>query len=48
MGRNAVHRLSGVLDALENYQYWKPLIEGCEFREALQAVGVEGGEWRAM
>ena len=43
MGRNAVHRLSGVLDALENYQYRKPLIEGCEFREALQAVGVEGG-----
>ena len=43
MGRNAVHRLSGVLDALENYQYRDPLIEGCEFREALQAVGVEGG-----
>ena len=43
MGRNAVHRLSGVLDALENYQYREPLIEGCEFREALQAVGVEGG-----
>ena len=43
MGRNAVHRLSGVLDALESYQYREPLIEGCEFREALQAVGVEGG-----
>ena len=43
MGRNAVHRLSGVLDALENYQHREPLIEGCEFREALQAVGVEGG-----
>jgi len=43
MGRNAVHRLSGVLDALENYRYREPLIEGCEFREALQAVGVEGG-----
>lgn len=43
MGRNAVHRLSGVLDALEKYQYREPLIEGCKFREALQAVGVEGG-----
>ena len=43
MGRNAVHRLSGVLDALEKYEHREPLIDGCQFREALQAVGVDGG-----
>ncbi len=43
MGRNAVHRLGGVLNALEKYEYREPVIEGCKFREALQVVGVEGG-----
>ena len=43
MGRNAVHRLSSVLGALEKYQYREPVIDGCQFREALQAVGIEGG-----
>lgn len=43
MGRNAVHRLSGVLDALEKYEFREPVIDGCKFREAMQVVGVEGG-----
>ena len=38
MGRNAVHRLSSVLGALEKYQYREPVIDGCQFREALQAA----------
>jgi succinyl-diaminopimelate desuccinylase len=43
MGRNAIHRLAGLLDALHDYQGRRPVIEGCEFREAMMAVGVTGG-----
>tara|TARA_B100000686_G_scaffold346752_1_gene434043 strand:+ start:1086 stop:2156 length:1071 start_codon:yes stop_codon:yes gene_type:complete len=43
MGLNAVHRLGEVLQALDSYEERKPVIEGCEYREALQAVRVEGG-----
>src|SRR3954464_6979930 len=42
MGRNAVHRLGRVLDVLDRYEARTPLIDGCEFREALQAVRVDG------
>lgn len=43
MGRNAIHRLSGVLEALECYEPRKPVLDGCEFHEGMQAVFVEGG-----
>ena len=43
MGRNAVHRLAGLLGALDGYQERRPVVDGCEYREALQAVSVEGG-----
>jgi len=43
MGRNAVHRLAGLLGALDAYVERRPVIDGCEFREALQAVSVQGG-----
>ncbi|HEY6531418.1 MAG TPA: succinyl-diaminopimelate desuccinylase, partial [Acidimicrobiales bacterium] len=43
MGRNAVHRLAGILAALDSYVERRPVIDGCEFREALQAVSVEAG-----
>ena len=43
MGRNAIHRLGGVLDALARYDERRPVIDGCEYREAVQAVQVEGG-----
>jgi succinyl-diaminopimelate desuccinylase len=43
MGRNAIHRLGGLLDLVESYAGRRPIIEGCEYREALQAVYVEGG-----
>ncbi|MDH3684142.1 MAG: succinyl-diaminopimelate desuccinylase [Acidimicrobiia bacterium] len=43
MGRNAVHRLAPVLAELAGYRARRPVIDGCEYREALQAVSVEGG-----
>ena len=43
MGRNAIHRLGTLLTRLEQYEGRRPTIDGCEFREALQAVRVEGG-----
>ena len=42
MGRNAIHRLGHVLAVVEAYDAREPLIEGCQFREALQAVKVSG------
>jgi len=43
MGRNAVHRLGGVLALVSAYEPRRPMVDGCEYREALQAVSVEGG-----
>lgn len=43
MGRNAIHRLGRVLALLEDYEPRRPVLQGCEFREGLQAVFVEGG-----
>jgi succinyl-diaminopimelate desuccinylase len=43
MGRNAIHRLGGLLHALDTWQERRPVIDGCEYREAVQAVRVDGG-----
>ena len=43
MGRNAIHRLAGVLEALAGYEPRRPEVDGCEYREGLQAVAVTGG-----
>jgi succinyl-diaminopimelate desuccinylase len=43
MGRNAIHRAGPLLAALADYEPRRPVIDGCEFREAIQAVFVEGG-----
>ncbi len=43
MGVNAVHRLAPVLDLIARYQPRRPVLDGCEYREALQVVGVDGG-----
>ena len=43
MGRNALHRAGRLLAALDDYQERHPVIDGCQYREALQAVFVEGG-----
>ncbi len=43
MGENAVHRLADALAILHAYEGRRPVIDGCEYHEALQAVRVEGG-----
>lgn len=43
MGRNAIHRLGPLLDAVAAVPTRRPVLAGCEFREALQAVMVDGG-----
>lgn len=43
MGRNAVHRLAPVLAAVAGYEARRPVIDGCQYHESLQAVWVEGG-----
>lgn len=43
MGRNAIHRLGGLLSAIEQVEPRRPEILGCSFHEALQVVRVEGG-----
>ncbi|MEO7836640.1 MAG: succinyl-diaminopimelate desuccinylase [Acidimicrobiales bacterium] len=42
-GRNAIHRLAPVLERCASYVGRRPVLDGCEFAEALQAVRVEGG-----
>jgi succinyl-diaminopimelate desuccinylase len=43
MGRNAIHRLGPVLHLLDGYRERRPALDGCEYRESLQAVEVLGG-----
>lgn len=43
MGQNALHRLGPVLVAVAAFEPRRPVIDGCEYREALQAVAVSGG-----
>jgi len=43
MGRNAIHRLADLLMIVSAFDERRPLVNGCEYREALQAVHVEGG-----
>ncbi|MCC5952553.1 MAG: succinyl-diaminopimelate desuccinylase [Acidimicrobiia bacterium] len=43
MGRNAIHRAGRLVNDIATYTERRPLIDGCEFREALQVVAIEGG-----
>jgi succinyl-diaminopimelate desuccinylase len=43
MGRNAIHRMGALLRAVEGFEERRPVIQGCQYREALQAVLVAGG-----
>ena len=43
LGDNAIHRLAGALAILESYEPRRVVIDGCEYREGLSAVGVTGG-----
>jgi succinyl-diaminopimelate desuccinylase len=42
-GVNAIHRVGPILDALAGYEERRPVVDGCEYREAIQAVRIEGG-----
>jgi succinyl-diaminopimelate desuccinylase len=42
-GVNAIHRAGETLRRLETYQAKRVNIDGCEFREGLNAVGITGG-----
>ena len=43
MGRNAIHAAGPILARLAEYQPRRPVIDGLEYREGLNAVGIEGG-----
>jgi succinyl-diaminopimelate desuccinylase len=43
MGRNAIHRMGALLRVVEGFEERQPVIQGCRYREALQAVLVTGG-----
>ena len=43
MGSNAIHRLGDILGVVSNFEGRRPVVDGCEYRESLQAVFVEGG-----
>lgn len=43
MGDNAIHKLGGLLTTLSAYDARRVVIDGCEYREGLSAVGVDGG-----
>jgi len=43
MGRNAIHRLAPILQAVADYRPRVVLLDGCEYAEQLQVVGITGG-----
>ncbi len=43
MGVNAIHRLGMLLDLVDGFDERMPALDGCEYRESLQAVRVDGG-----
>jgi succinyl-diaminopimelate desuccinylase len=43
MGSNAIHNAGAVLDILRSYEPSRPVVDGLEFREGLNAVFVRGG-----
>jgi succinyl-diaminopimelate desuccinylase len=43
LGSNAIHAAGGVLDLLAAYEPRRPVVDGLEYREGLNAVGIRGG-----
>ena len=43
LGDNAIHKLGGVLDRLTGYTARTVEIDGCQYREGLSAVRIDGG-----
>jgi succinyl-diaminopimelate desuccinylase len=43
MGTNAIHEAGAVLDVLRAYQPRKPVVDGLEYHEGLNAVFIKGG-----
>jgi succinyl-diaminopimelate desuccinylase len=43
LGDNAIHKLGAVLDRLAGYQARSVDIDGCQYREGLSAVRIDGG-----
>lgn len=43
MGTNAVHRLAPLLTRVAEWGERRPVIDGCQYRESVQVVAVEGG-----
>jgi succinyl-diaminopimelate desuccinylase len=43
LGENAIHAASEVLARLSSYEARRVMIDGCEYREGLNAVRIEGG-----
>jgi succinyl-diaminopimelate desuccinylase len=43
LGRNAIHGAAGILQRLSDYQPREVTIEGCDYREGLNAVKITGG-----
>ncbi|POM24943.1 Succinyl-diaminopimelate desuccinylase [Actinomadura rubteroloni] len=43
MGANAIHAAGGILDVLRAYSPTRPVVDGLEYREGLNAVFVRGG-----
>ena len=43
LGVNAIHEMSAVLHRLTTYQARQPVVDGLQYREGLNAVGISGG-----
>jgi succinyl-diaminopimelate desuccinylase len=43
MGKNAIHEAAAILDVLRAWQPRKPVIDGLEYHEGLNAVAISGG-----
>ena len=43
MGKNAIHAAAEVLDVLRSWEARKPVVDGIEYHEGLNAVAVSGG-----